>query len=59
MTCFIGQFYCFVEMDNEVEDWSKEQEANRKPGQKHPTPSPVREIDRITITSAAETEFCC
>ncbi|KAL0582768.1 hypothetical protein ABG067_007254 [Albugo candida] len=27
-------------MDNEVEDWSKEQEANRKPGQKHPTPSP-------------------
>ncbi|CAH0490741.1 unnamed protein product [Peronospora farinosa] len=24
----------------EEEDWSKEQEANRKPGQKHPTPSP-------------------
>ncbi|KAF0684781.1 Aste57867_23296 [Aphanomyces stellatus] len=22
------------------EEWSKEQEANRKPGQKHPTPSP-------------------
>lgn len=26
----------------EEEEWSKEQEANRKPGQKHPTPSPVR-----------------
>ena len=25
----------------EEDDWSKEQEANRKPGQKHPTPSPV------------------
>ncbi|KAJ0401546.1 hypothetical protein P43SY_007260 [Pythium insidiosum] len=24
----------------EEEEWSKEQEANRKPGQKHPTPSP-------------------
>ncbi|CAI5731064.1 unnamed protein product [Peronospora destructor] len=24
----------------EEDDWSKEQEANRKPGQKHPTPSP-------------------
>ena len=23
------------------DEWSKEQEANRKPGQKHPTPSPV------------------
>lgn len=27
----------------EEEEWSKEQEANRKPGQKHPTPSPVRD----------------
>jgi hypothetical protein len=26
----------------EEDEWSKEQEANRKPGQKHPTPSPVR-----------------
>ncbi|CAH0479030.1 unnamed protein product [Peronospora belbahrii] len=25
---------------SEEEEWSKEQEANRKPGQKHPTPSP-------------------
>uniref|UniRef100_K3XA45 Uncharacterized protein n=1 Tax=Globisporangium ultimum (strain ATCC 200006 / CBS 805.95 / DAOM BR144) TaxID=431595 RepID=K3XA45_GLOUD len=27
-------------MEIEEEEWSKEQEANRKPGQKHPTPSP-------------------
>lgn len=25
----------------EEEEWSKELEANRKPGQKYPTPSPV------------------
>ena len=30
-------------MDDE-EEWSKELEANRKPGQKHPTPSPVRVV---------------
>ncbi|CAK4680800.1 unnamed protein product [Aphanomyces euteiches] len=29
-----------AERTMDEEEWSKEQEANRKPGQKHPTPSP-------------------
>nr|CCA26067.1 conserved hypothetical protein [Albugo laibachii Nc14] len=40
ITCFIGQIFHLMELDDEFEDWSNEQEANRKPGQKHPTPSP-------------------
>ncbi|TMW67124.1 hypothetical protein Poli38472_012240 [Pythium oligandrum] len=34
----------------EEEEWSKEQEANRKPGQKHPTPSPGH-ADRVFYES--------
>lgn len=33
----------------EEEEWSKELEANRKPGQKHPTPSPVRLHARVYV----------
>lgn len=33
----------------EEEEWSKEQEANRKPGQKYPTPSPVRVLCQLDL----------
>lgn len=35
------------------DEWSKEQEANRKPGQKHPTPSPGF-ADRVFYQSLLE-----
>lgn len=46
----------------EEDEWSKELEANRKPGQKHPTPSPVRRrlvVNHARVAAPAPSAPCC